>query len=82
MAVAAVVAAIVSRRLCPRRVTVVATRRIPLAMLERARSQMVVVMATLTMRAATLTHAGAADIAALEGQGVMTRLQRGRKAKK
>ena len=40
------------------------------------------VMAALTMRAVMPTHAGGADIAVLEGQGVMTRLQKGRKEKR
>ena len=56
--------------------------KMPPAMLVRARSQMAEATATRMMRAAMLTHAVAADIVVLEGQGAMTRLQRGKRVKR
>ena len=81
MAVAGVVAAVANRHLRPPEATREA-RRMPLAMLVRARSQVAEVTATLMMRTAMLTHTGGAGIAVPEVPGGMTHLLRERKAKR
>ena len=76
-----VVAAVANRHCCQHQATK-AARRIPPAMLARARSRMAEATATPAMMAVMLDHAGIGGIAVQEVLGEETRLQRPKKGRR